>query len=255
MSIIKNEIPILEFDTDRTAVINPTHEKLDLKLPKKCVFAFLGEYISEYARKAEAIKVSEFLSMTKRYPIYVLRYKGEEITLCEAPVGSAASAQILDWLIGYGVREIISAGSCGALEKLPESTFLVPCKALRDEGTSYHYAVPSRFMEISEKARKAIEETVIEHGLKYREVITWSTDGFFRETKEKVSYRKSEGCSVVEMECAALAAVSTFRGVTWGMILYTADSLADVDKYDERNWGGNAYEYALTLCLDAVLKI
>ena len=255
MSIIKNKIPILEFDTDRTAVINPIHEKLDLKLPKKCVFAFLGEYISEYARKAEAIKVSEFLSMTKRYPIYVLRYKGEEITLCEAPVGSAASAQILDWLIGYGVREIISAGSCGALENLPESTFLVPCKALRDEGTSYHYAAPSRFMEISEKARKAIEETVIEHGLKYREVITWSTDGFFRETKEKVSYRKSEGCSVVEMECAALAAVSTFRGVTWGMILYTADSLADVDKYDERKWGGNAYEYALTLCLDAVLKL
>jgi len=97
MSIIKNEIPILEFDTEQTAVINPTHEKLDLKLPKKCVFAFLGEYITEYASKAEAVKVSEFLSMTKRYPIYVLKYKGEEITLCEAPVGSAASAQILDY--------------------------------------------------------------------------------------------------------------------------------------------------------------
>ena len=39
------------------------------------------------------------------------------------------------------------------------------------------------------------------------------------------------------------------------MILYTADSLADVDKYDERNWGSNAYEYALTLCLDAVIKL
>ena len=75
MSIIKNEIPILEFDTDSIAVINPTHEKLDLKLPKKCVFAFLGEYISEYASKAEAVKVSEFLSMTKRYPIYVLKYE------------------------------------------------------------------------------------------------------------------------------------------------------------------------------------
>ena len=184
-----------------------------------------------------------------------MKYKGEEITLCEAPVGSAASAQILDWLIGYGVREIISAGSCGALEHFPESTFLVPSKALRDEGTSYHYAPPSRFMEISERARKAIEETVLEHGMKYQEVITWSTDGFFRETKEKVAYRKSEGCSVVEMECSALAACSAFRGATWGMILYTADSLADVDKYDERNWGGNAYEYALTLCLDAVLKL
>ena len=54
---------------------------------------------------------------------------------------------------------------------------------------------------------------------------------------------------------AKLTAVAAFRGATWGMILYTADSLADVDKYDERNWGGNAYEYALTLCLDAVIKL
>lgn len=91
--------------------------------------------------------------------------------------------------------------------------------------------------------------------MKYQEVTTWSTDGFFRETREKVAYRKSEGCSVVEMECSALAACAAFREAIWGMILYTADSLADVDKYDERNWGGNAYEYALILCFDAVIKL
>lgn len=255
MSIIKNEIPILEFDTAQQAVLNPTHEKLDLKLPKKCVFAFLGEYIDTYAKQTETRQASTFISATKHYPIYITKYKGEEIVLCQAPVGAAPAAQLLDWLIGYGVREIISAGSCGALEKFPECTFLVPDKALRDEGTSYHYAPPSRFIEISERARKAIEETIVAHGMKYREVTTWSTDGFYRETREKVAYRKSEGCSVVEMECSALAAVSAFRGAMWGMILYTADSLADVDKYDERNWGGNAYEYALILCLDAVLKL
>ena len=255
MSIIKNEIPILEFDTDKTAVLNPTHENLDLRLPRKCVFSFLGRYIDEYASKTETRKVSEFVSATKHYPIYITKYKAEEIVLCQAPVGAAPAAQILDWLIGYGVREIISAGTCGCLESFPEGTFLIPHKALRDEGTSYHYAPPTRFMEIGEKARQAIKETLTEHGMKYREVITWSTDGFYRETKEKVAYRKSEGCSVVEMECSALAAVAAFRSAAWGMILYTADSLADVDQYDERNWGGNAYEYALTLCLDAVLKL
>lgn len=255
MSISKNDIPILEFDSEQTAVINPIHEKLDLKLPRKCVFAFLGEYISAYADKTETVKVSEFLSMTKRYPVYITNYQGEEITLCEAPVGAAAATQILDWLIGYGVREIISAGSCGALERFAEGTFLVPYKALRDEGTSYHYAPPSRFIQINEDARKAIEKTALEHGMKYQEVVTWSTDGFYRETKEKVAYRRSEGCSVVEMECSALAACSAFRGVKWGMILYTADSLADVERYDERHWGGNAYEYALTLCLNAVRKL
>ena len=81
MSIIKSEIPILEFDTEQTAVINFTHEKLDLKLPKKCVFAFLGKYIDEYASKAETWKVSELVSATKLYPIYITKYKGEEIVL------------------------------------------------------------------------------------------------------------------------------------------------------------------------------
>lgn len=109
--------------------------------------------------------------------------------------------------------------------------------------------------ELTKKARSAMKETVLEHGMQHQEVTTWSTDGFFRETKEKVTYRKSEGCSVVAMECSALAAVSAFREATFGMIFYTADSLADVDKYDERNWGNNAYEYALTLCLDTVLKL
>lgn len=48
--IFKNEIPILEFDTDETAVIIPTHENLNLKLPKKAVFAFLDEHIDKYAK-------------------------------------------------------------------------------------------------------------------------------------------------------------------------------------------------------------
>ena len=255
MSILKNEIPILEFDTEKNAVINPTHENLDIKLPSKCVFAFLEGYIEEYAAQNNLKQVAHFISATKEYPVYRMEYKGKEIVLCQAPVGTAAATQILDWLIGYGVREIISAGSCGCLEEFSEGTFLVPYKALRDEGTSYHYAPPSRFMEVDERARNVIKETILEHGMKYQEVITWSTDGFYRETKNKITYRKSEGCSVVEMECSALAACAAFRNVNWGMILYTADSLANVDKYDQRNLGGNAYEYALILCLDAVVKM
>ncbi len=42
MSIVKNELPILEFDTEQLAVLNPTHKTFVLKTPKKCVFAFLG---------------------------------------------------------------------------------------------------------------------------------------------------------------------------------------------------------------------
>ena len=253
--IIKNEIPILEFDSDSSAVIMPTHEELSIKLPKKAVFAFLGDYIDEYAKTHDALSVGKFESATKDYRVYVVRHKGEEVCLCQAPVGSAPAAQLMDWLIGYGVREIISAGCCGALTDFDENVFLVPYKALRDEGTSYHYMKPSRFVEINKVAMKAIEETLLEHDLGCREVITWSTDGFYRETKGKVTYRKSEGCEVVEMECSALAACAAFREAVWGCLLFTADTLYDIENYDERSWGKDSFAYALELSLDAVVKI
>lgn len=255
MSIMKNDIPILEYDTDPMSVIMPNHEHFDMQLPKKAVFAFLGDAVDRYAKEHNATIVSHFISATKKYPVYILDVNGQQICLMQAPVGAAASAQILDWLIAYGVREIISGGSCGVLVDMDENMFLVPCKALRDEGTSYHYLPPKRFVEISEKARSAIKRTMNDHNLNYSEVITWSTDGFYRETKEKVDYRKSEGCSVVEMECSALAACAELRGAIWGELLFTADTLADAEHYDERNWGGDSVDYALKLCIEAVVNI
>ncbi|MGP1431499.1 MAG: nucleoside phosphorylase [Treponema sp.] len=255
MSIFKHEIPILEFDSDTDAILAPTHERLALHLPRKAVFAFLGNYIEAYAKEHSCTQAGLFVSSTKSYPIYITQYKGTDICFCQAPVGAAAAVQILDWLIGYGVTEIISTGSCGVLQDLPENTFLVPVKALRDEGTSYHYMKPSRFIDINTTALSAIEAALTEHGLPYTEVITWSTDGFFRETKAKVAYRKTEGCSVVEMECAALAACAQLRGAVWGELLFTADTLADSESYNERDWGIASYERALQLCFDAAVRL
>ena len=253
MSIFKHEIPILEFDSDTDAILAPTHERLALHLPRKAVFAFLGNYIEAYAKEHSCTQAGLFVSSTKSYPIYITQYKGTDICLCQAPVGAAAAVQILDWLIGYGVTEIISTGSCGVLEHFPENVFLVPVKALRDEGTSYHYAKPSRFIELNTAAIQTIKATLNNRGLPYTEVVTWSTDGFYRETKAKIAYRKAEGCSVVEMECAALAACAQFRGAIWGELLFTADTLADSESYNERDWGIASYERALQLCFDAVV--
>ena len=250
--IQKHVIPILEFDDNPQAVIMPNHEGLDLQLPKKCIYAFLEEEIDRYAQEIGAECVGEFISATKTYPVYVINYKGEEICLAQAPVGSAPAAQFMDWLIGYGVEQIISTGTCGVLADIEENAFLVPVRALRDEGASYHYAPPSRYMDVNVEAISAIEQVLEQLGVPYEEVMTWSTDGFYRETAEKVAYRKEEGCAVVEMECAALAAVAQLRGAVWGELLFTADSLADLDNYDQRDWGSEAFDKALELCLEIV---
>ena len=172
--IQKHAIPILEFDDNPQAVLMPTHEGLDLKLPKKCIYAFLEEEIDRYAQEAGADCVGEFVSATKAYPVYVINYKGETICLTQAPVGSAPAAQFMDWLIGYGVEQIISTGTCGVLADIEENAFLVPVRALRDEGTSYHYVAPSRYMEMQIEAVSAIEQVLEQRGIPYEEVMTWT---------------------------------------------------------------------------------
>ena len=74
------------------------------------------------------------------------------------------------------------------------------------------------------------------------------TEGQF----DKVKYRLQEGCSVVEMECSALAACCRKRGAQFGQFLFTADSLANVHEYDERDFGKDSHEKALLLGLKIV---
>lgn len=253
--IHKHDIPILEFDDNPRAVIMPTHEGIDVHLPEKCVYAFLEDEIDCFAKVVGAKQVATFVSATKTYPVYVMEYQGEEVCLAQAPVGSAAATQFLDWLIGYGAKKIISAGSCGVLVDMPENIFLIPTRALRDEGASYHYVAPSRYIEVNRRALTAIETVLRQASIPYQEVMTWSTDGFYRETPDKVAYRIEEGCSVVEMECAALAAVAQLRDAVWGLLLFTADSLVDIDNYDQRNWGAEAFDKALELCLDIAVQM
>ena len=184
--------------------------------PAKAVFAFLGDEVENYAHTHDGIQIDEFAG---------------------------------------GVTKIISVGSCGVLEDIPENRFLIPASALRDEGTSYHYLPPSREVEISKAGINAIESALSQKNIPYWEVKTWTTDGFYRETVEMVQYRKEEGCQVVEMECSALAACAKFRKVTWAMLLFSADTLADPHKYQEREWGKTSISIALELALDAVLSV
>nr|WP_307993314.1 nucleoside phosphorylase [uncultured Niameybacter sp.] len=250
MTLIKHDIPILERDTEQIAVIMANRHE-DYVFPKKCVFAFLGEMIEQVATKEQHEVIGEFESITKIYPIYKMNYKGEEVCYVQAPCGAAPAVQILEFLIGYGVEEIIACGSCGGLKHFEENHILIPTVALRDEGTSYHYIEPSRDISLSEKAIRACTQAAEHFKILHTLCKTWTTDGFFRETKEMIAYRKEEGCQVVEMECSALMACAQFRGIEFGQILFTADSLAIPEAYDERDWGRSSYEIVFQLALEA----
>ena len=187
--------------------------------------------------------------------VYKTVHKGVPITFCQAPLGGAGAVQVMEQLIKGGAKKIIAVGCCGSLVEDTEGDYFIPTSALRQEGTSYHYLPPSREVKLDEKAVEAIERVMIKNSIPYRKCKTWTTDGFYRETKGMILYRKEEGCSVVEMECASMAACAKMRNVVFGQLLFTADSLADIDSHDGRNWGNEHFAYAMTLAFDAVLEV
>ncbi len=248
--IQKNEYPILEYDPDSPEILKAGGRLKDLKLPEKCVYAFLGDTVYEFAEQYGAVQCGTIFSITREFPIWTLEYKGEEIALFAAPVGSAEASMNLDCMIARGAGKIVCAGSCGVLTDQPENAFLIPVRALRDEGASYQYLPPSRFVDLDPRMIRKIKEVLDQNGIPWSECVTWTTDGFFRETKDMVAYRKEEGCTVVEMECAGLAACAQKRGVQFGQLLFTADSLAGEDGHEERGWGIGSRMTALKLLFE-----
>lgn len=194
-------------------IISPDFEKMDLHLPKRAVFAFLGEKrIERFVLARGGEKAGTFVSLTKDFPLWMIKADKEELCILQAPAGALAAVLLLERLYAYGVEKVVALGCCGALEKLAENVFFVVRKALCDEGTSYHYLPPARFVTLDESAVDIVEGVLRENHVSCESCVTWSTDGFFRETKEKVKARRAEGCRVVDMECAALAACAAYRG-------------------------------------------
>jgi uridine phosphorylase len=111
---------------------------------------------------------------------------------------------------------------------------VVPTSAVRDEGTSYHYLPPGREAAPSPEGVAAIETALRQHDVPYRLGKTWTTDGLYRETREKTRLRAEEGCLTVEMEAAAFFAVAQFRGVQFAQLLYGGDDLSG--EWDSRDW-------------------
>lgn len=254
MALIKNNIPILEYDTEEQAVLMPGNQ-LNNKFTECVVMLFMEPEIEDYVASHKCEIVGEFVSITKIYKVYKTLYKGKEITFCQAPLGGAGAVQIMEQLIKGGAKKIIATGCCGSLVEDTEGDYFIPTAALRQEGTSYHYLPPEREVELDEEAIVAIEKALLKNERKYRKCKTWTTDGFYRETKEMILYRKEEGYAVVEMECASMAACAKMRNVVFGQLLFTADSLVGTDNHDERNWGEGHFAYAMTLAFDATLEV
>jgi uridine phosphorylase len=133
---------------------------------------------------------------------------------------------------------------------------IVVSGAIRDEGVSYHYLPPGREIIANEEAINALVQTLGRQAIPYRLGTTWTTDAPYRETANKISRRKDDGCLCVEMEAAGLMAVAQFRGVIYGQVLYGGDDLSG-QEWNNRAWQSRdeIRETLFWLCAEACLTL
>jgi uridine phosphorylase len=125
-------------------------------------------------------------------------------------VGGSFSVLVAEQLFASGCQLLISLTSAGQVTDLgPPPYHILVERALRDEGTSYHYLSPSAFAEADPALLALAVRAFAGAGHAVRRGATWTTDAPFRETAGAIEIRRRQGILAVEMEAAALYAFAT----------------------------------------------
>jgi uridine phosphorylase len=231
-----NSYPILEFDSDPGAIINPRWSKHEERLPHKAVLCFFQDVLEQLVTEGRLVKIGKLISEIGPNPLYRLEWENQTLLVLHPGVGAPLAAGFLDEIIAGGARSMVACGGCGVLQKeIVAGHPIVLTAAVRDEGTSYHYLPPGREVSASPRVTAAIEQALQARKIDYLPGKSWTTDGIYRETAAKRDQRISEGCQVVEMEAAAFFAVAQFRGVEFGQLVYGGD-LVVPEGWDSRDW-------------------
>ncbi|HRJ58762.1 MAG TPA: nucleoside phosphorylase [Anaerolineales bacterium] len=139
--------------------------------------------------------------------MYNFTYKGLEFGIVGNAVGASFAVLVAEEMFACGCNLLVSMTSAGQIvSKGTPPYFVLIEKALRDEGTSYHYQPPSKFSIINPQLLEALKNMLDESQPPIFLGATWTTDAPFRETETAIDDRRSQGILGVEMEASALYA-------------------------------------------------
>lgn len=226
-----------EFDPCERAIFEPSRVFEPVEgMPKVAVSCFsFVTFERMLAIFPDAVQIREMKCASQRFPVYKVRYRDVELALYMSGVGAPLCAGNQEEIYAMGVETLVIFGTCGVLDRdIRDCAIILPTSAMRDEGTSYHYAPPSDEIEVNAQYGMLFRNLLRELNISCVEGKCWTTDSMFRETRGKTARRKAAGCICVDMECASVAAVARFRRKEALHFFYAADNL-DAEEWDERS--------------------
>lgn len=230
-----------EFDPALQAIFNPPDVVAPVEgMPRIAVSCFSRQTFSRMVERLGGVQIAQLNSANTAFTVYKAEYCGVEVAIVMAGVGAPLCTAVFEEVFAMGVETIVLFGTCGVLDaSIADCSVIIPTAALRDEGTSFHYVLPSDEIDVNIRYRDLFKSLLDELGCSYTEGKVWTTDGIYRETRGKMERRKAAGCVCVDMECSAMAALAQFRQKEIFQFFYAADNL-DAEKWDRRSLANDA---------------
>ncbi len=180
------------------------------RVPSVCALDPDGDVVRRLVGEGRASPSQEWACY--HTTLYETELQGRPLGLVGYAVGAPFAVLVAEQLFASGCELLVSVTSAGQLARVGSPPYFVLIeRALRDEGTSTHYAPASDFAEADPVLISEVERVLTAAGIRVTRGATWTTDAPYRETPRAIDAHSAAGLLAVEMEAAALYAFARTR--------------------------------------------
>jgi len=175
--------------------------------------------------------------------LHAFEREGVEYGIVGCAVGAAFAVLVAEELFASGCKLLIGITSAGQIAPVQAPPyFIIVDRALRDEGTSYHYPPPDEYSVADRGLVLLAEESLAEAGMTAQVGAAWTTDAPFRETAEAITTAQDAGILAVEMEAAALYAFAAARNQPVLCLAHVTNQMGRIEGDFEKGVAAGAEE-------------
>lgn len=218
-------------------------------VPEVCILDPDGDIVRHLVKTRRAQRFAEWPCY--HTDLYAFEHDGANIGIVGCAVGAAFAVLVAEELFAAGCRLLLSMTSAGQI--LPVRAppyFIIIDRALRDEGTSYHYLPAADYSVAEERLLELARASLANLGMAVDVGASWTTDAPFRETSEAIALAREAGILAVEMESAALYAFAAARNKAVLCLAHVTNQMGRIEGDFEKGADDGA-----EAALDVVLAI
>ncbi len=217
----------------------------DCPIPDVCILDPDGDIVRHLRATGRAQQVEGWAC----YHSDMVRFthSGRDFGIVGCAVGASYAVLLAEQMFVSGCRLLVSITSSGQIKPLGEPPYFILIeRALRDEGTSYHYLPADMDYAVADPVLVAtVAPALAQSGIPIERGASWTTDAPFRETPEAIEAARDEGILAVEMEAAALYAFALARNKPVLCFAHVTNQMGQTGDFEKGDANGATASIAL----------